>query len=497
MNTLSRYDNNVQQDREIPHKDPLVYNFNCSNSIGMERSNTQKPQLKLNNIGKAVLELQQMLQMLQFLKTNSDGFFGQGTMEAVKKFQIIYHLTVDGIVGRKTWEALEKAIKRPRKATHQTLRVGDTNETVIELQNKLKTLGYFHQRATGTFCEETRWAVKQFQENNNLSIDGVVGKKTWQVLDSLFMSSTVLLDRWEKPVSQGVFGEAVKVLQRNLKTIGCYNGEVHGHFGVETAEAVKQFQSKYRVPMTGEVDGNTWQALIETVKKTKTIEADKWEESLPSTPRKTRFTSPRPTLQKGDVGEAVSEIQNLLTKLFYYKGPIDSIFDSITESAVHAFQTNYNLTADGIIGPKTWDVFHSLSTTVTTSSLNSDSQKHTVTQGNSKKVTANKYQTIIHNRKEANAFSSSGDMNHDPLTITPKQIEYSTNQTMNKKRKVSSYDKQEEPYFNYIVQSGDYLRKLANTYETTVEEIEALNHLKSDFLYAGQQLKLPMIPDSL
>ena len=495
MNTLSRYDNNIQQDREIPHQDSLVYNFNCSNSMDIERSNTQKPQLKINNIGKAVFELQQMLQMLQFLKTSSDGFFGQGTMEAVKKFQIIYHLTVDGIVGRKTWEALEKAIKRPKKATYQTLRVGDTNETVIELQNKLKTLGYYHQRATGMFCEETVEAVKQFQENNTLSIDGVVGNKTWQVLDSLFMSSAVLLDGWEEPVSQGVFGEAVKVLQRNLKTIGCYDGEIHGHFGVETADAVRQFQSMYRAPMTGKVNGNTWQALLETVKKTKSIETRDREESLKFTPPTAYLTSPRPKLQKGDVGEAIGEIQNLLTKLFYYRGPIDSIYDSITENAVHAFQINYNLTADGIIGPKTWDVLQSLSTTVTTSSLNSENQKHTTNRSNSKHVIANKYQTIIDDCKESNLLSSSGDRDDEPITL--KQINYSTNHITDKESKILSYDKQEQPYFNYIVQSGDYLRKLANRYETTVEEIEELNHLKSDFLYAGQQLKIPNMPDSM
>lgn len=434
MNTL-RYDNNINQDSELPHTDPLVYNFNCSDTIDLHRMATQKPQLKLNNVGKAVLELQQMLQMLQYLKKgNADGFFGQGTMEAVKKFQIIYHLSVDGIVGKKTWEALEKAIKSPKRTLHHTLRVGDENENVKELQNKLKSLGYFHQCVSGTFCEETQSRVKQFQESNNLNTDGVVGKKTWQVLDALFLSSDISMNTLEEPVSRGVFGEPVKVLQRNLKTLGCYNGEVNGHFGVETTSAVKQFQSMYRMPQTGTVDQDTWQTMIETIYKSNGESGEK-EGQLQANINSERSISPqRPTLQIGDVGEAVSEAQNKLSKLLYYKGAMDSIFDTTTKSAVQAFQTKYNLKADGIIGSQTWSVLNSI---------------------------ADKYPTTVDHH------------------------------TINTKGKIVSSDTKEQSHFMYIVQPGDYLSKVANTYETTVEEIEELNHLRSDFLFVGQQLKIP------
>lgn len=430
MNTL-RYDNNNNQDSELPHTDPLVYNFNCSDKMDLHRMTTQKPKLKLNTAGKAVLELQQMLQMLQYLKGNADGFFGQGTMEAVKKFQIIYHLSVDGIVGRKTWEALDKAIKSPKRTLHHTLRVGDENEDVKELQNKLKSLGYFHQCASGTFCEETQSRVKQLQENNNLNIDGVVGKKTWQVLDNLFLSSDISLITLEEPVSRGVFGEPIKVLQRNLKSFGCYNGEVNGHFGIETTNALKQFQSMYRMPATGTVDQDTWQTMIEIIYKPN-VESGEKEDQLHATIHSVRsISSQGQTLQLGDVGEVVSEAQNKLRKLLYYKGSIDSIFDTTTKSAVQAFQTKYNLKSDGIIGSQTWAVLNSI---------------------------ADKYPTSVdHTIKERNILSS---------------------------------DKKEQSYFMYTVQPGDYLSKVANTYETTVEEIEELNHLRSDFLFVGQQLKI-------
>lgn len=59
-------------------------------------------------------------------------------------------------------------------------------------------------------------------------------------------------------------------------------------------------------------------------------------------------------LKEGDSGEAVKELQNLLNKYSYKLKP-DGIFGKITLGAVKDFQRTHNLTADGIVGPKTWE----------------------------------------------------------------------------------------------------------------------------------------------
>lgn len=61
-----------------------------------------------------------------------------------------------------------------------------------------------------------------------------------------------------------------------------------------------------------------------------------------------------PTLRKGDTGDSVTYLQTLLCSV---GDPIavDSKFGSGTEKAVKAFQTQYGLTADGVVGPVTWD----------------------------------------------------------------------------------------------------------------------------------------------
>ena len=61
-----------------------------------------------------------------------------------------------------------------------------------------------------------------------------------------------------------------------------------------------------------------------------------------------------PTLRKGDSGPDVVYLQTLLCSV---GDPIavDGKFGSGTEKAVKAFQTQYGLTADGVVGPVTWD----------------------------------------------------------------------------------------------------------------------------------------------
>ena len=46
--------------------------------------------------------------------------------------------------------------------------------------------------------------------------------------------------------------------------------------------------------------------------------------------------------------------QQLLTEFGYDPGPIDSVFGPRTEQTVEQFQTDFGLTVDGIVGPKTW-----------------------------------------------------------------------------------------------------------------------------------------------
>lgn len=63
-----------------------------------------------------------------------------------------------------------------------------------------------------------------------------------------------------------------------------------------------------------------------------------------------------PTLQRGNRGTAVMELQEKLLNIGYNPGPLDGIFGGQTDIAVRNFQRDKGLVADGVVGPKTWSV---------------------------------------------------------------------------------------------------------------------------------------------
>lgn len=59
------------------------------------------------------------------------------------------------------------------------------------------------------------------------------------------------------------------------------------------------------------------------------------------------------TLKHGSQGREVKELQVQLDELGYDPGEADGIFGDLTEEAVVAFQEDYELEPDGVVGPKT------------------------------------------------------------------------------------------------------------------------------------------------
>lgn len=63
----------------------------------------------------------------------------------------------------------------------KTLRAGATGDEVFTLQNLLNEWG-FACPPTGVFDENTEKAVRDFQQAQGLTADGIVGKRTWEAL---------------------------------------------------------------------------------------------------------------------------------------------------------------------------------------------------------------------------------------------------------------------------------------------------------------------------
>lgn len=154
--------------------------------------------------GNHVVQLQKALANHGYFHARATGYFGSITKHSVKAFQRDHGLAVDGIVGPATAIALglhcytschvksypshyygyDQASHRPRyrRGCHESLSHGDSGSQVANLQHKLAYYGYFHARATGYFGPITTKAVKAFQHDYGLKVDGVAGPATLAAL---------------------------------------------------------------------------------------------------------------------------------------------------------------------------------------------------------------------------------------------------------------------------------------------------------------------------
>ncbi len=66
----------------------------------------------------------------------------------------------------------------------EVLKMQSEGEEVVNLQMRLRDLGYFNYKVTGYYGDATRNAVALFQEENGLAVDGTVGPETRAVLYS-------------------------------------------------------------------------------------------------------------------------------------------------------------------------------------------------------------------------------------------------------------------------------------------------------------------------
>lgn len=132
------------------------------------------PTIKMGSTGDAVKLAQKNLTLRFYDPGPVDGIFGAKTRSATKWYQSDHGLAADGIIGPKTWKGLDPAV----------VKSGSTGDTVKMLQKLLKDWGYNPGAVDGIFGPKTLKAVKQFQTDLGLDVDGIVGPKTWAMLGS-------------------------------------------------------------------------------------------------------------------------------------------------------------------------------------------------------------------------------------------------------------------------------------------------------------------------
>ena len=148
------------------------------------------------------------------------------------------------------------------------LSLGSTGEAVVSLQQALEILGYPTGGIDGDFGPVTETAVKAFQKDNGLYVDGVVGPYTWAALRGAD-APTEPAGKAEAPQTgkdggdlvYGMTSDEIAYVQMILDILGYNVGAIDGYFGDVTLEAVKAFQRDYGLYVDGIIGAQTKAAL--------------------------------------------------------------------------------------------------------------------------------------------------------------------------------------------------------------------------------------------
>ena len=167
------------------------------------------------------------------------------------------------------------------------LRIGSSGPNVVIIQTSLNRIAQNYPAipkipvVDGIFGPRTEAAVRKFQEVFNLTPDGIVGNATWYAIIRLYTAVTQLSElrsqgqqfyaiNWSPPggLQPGDTGEKVRLLQYMLSVLSSYISSippvtVDGIYGSATRAAVLAVQRRFRLPETGTVGAQTWDAIYD------------------------------------------------------------------------------------------------------------------------------------------------------------------------------------------------------------------------------------------
>lgn len=157
----------------------------------------------------------------------------------------------------------------PCRGNGDALRCGDRSAEVTEIRATLTALGLLESAdddlttgkhlALDVFDNEVDQAVRAFQQNRGLLVDGIVGEATYRALKeaSYRLGARTLHHQFGAPM----YGDDVATLQARLQDLGFYTCLVDGYFGLQTHNALMSYQREYGLYADGICGPETLRSL--------------------------------------------------------------------------------------------------------------------------------------------------------------------------------------------------------------------------------------------
>lgn len=264
-----------------------------------------------------------------------------------------------------------------------SLTMGTRGAAVEQLQKALIAEGIsVRGGADGIFGPATQQAVVSYQRSHGLDASGVADTATLMALGLLttpvqtvtpaavarrgvaaapedlpapvVVSTAPVMVSLEVPVRLGDRGDKVRQIQQAMTDAGItVRGGVDGVFGSGTQAAVRDFQRRAGLPVTGEVDSATHAAMITASgRATEGDNSADVDDEVAATPRPAAVI----VVARGDRGDEVVAVQEaLIFAGVTVPGGADGVFGTATQNAVKQFQTNRGLPITGVVDTTTWE----------------------------------------------------------------------------------------------------------------------------------------------
>ena len=251
--------------------------------------------------------------------------------------------------------------------------LGSAGNPVLAIQRDLKRIRRNYPAipnitsTLGIYDEETKNAVKKFQEIFSLPVTGSVDKATWYKIKYIYTSVKKLSDLYSEGLSKdeatflyedelnyGDTGIEVEHIHYFLDAIAFLDPDIprlktNSIYNDNSITMVKAFQKKYNLPVTGVFTYADWKKLKEIYNKIlKNLNTDYASDLYPDN-----------FLSSGSSGDDVVKFQRYLLSICRYDHSIpgvrvNGVFDDLTKKSVLKLQRDFGLEENGVVGPILW-----------------------------------------------------------------------------------------------------------------------------------------------
>src|SRR5690625_5153729 len=204
--------------------------------------------LQVGDRDNSLINIKKKLNSLGYGHITVTTLFGSYTEQKVKEFQADEGLPVSGSIDGNTLNKINQTYS-------SVFKQGGRHPSIIDLKHGLNKVGFGYISVTTLYGSFTQQQVKKFQKHYGLQVTGEMDLKTFDKLNSILSS----------PYQRGKRHEDMIELKTKLNEMGYGNISLTTLFGSFTESQVKKFQADKGLPVSGIIDDETYDKIMEGI----------------------------------------------------------------------------------------------------------------------------------------------------------------------------------------------------------------------------------------